>query len=237
MVSVELTYFGGRLTLPGSGIVPDLITPTTKGPCMSSENDLAGGVDVTAEVDESYRDAEFLPPADANGNGVAAADRAETAPKPKRQRKSRAKPKSAPLNPDAASSPAPQDETPVPAVVPQQAPSKAKPKAKSKQALCETQAKYGRDLVQAFNQAGLVLRQIGDSTRIGILMLLMEFPSINVNDLCVKLGDKPQPAISHHLALLRHSGILWNVRRGKQVYYTLSEKGRHLAQTLQSYLA
>ena len=39
--------------------------------------------------------------------------------------------------------------------------------------------------------------------------------------LCEKMG-LPQPTVSHHLALLRHTGLLNRVRKGKQMIYSLN---------------
>ena len=42
-----------------------------------------------------------------------------------------------------------------------------------------------------------------------------------------------QPAVSHHLALLRHGGIIAPRRQGKNNFYALTEAGDHLAQVVQ----
>src|SRR5438309_6008832 len=55
-----------------------------------------------------------------------------------------------------------------------------------------------RDLVQ-------VARLLSDETRLRILFLLAQQGEIHVSDLCERLGQS-QPAVSHHLALLRVSG-------------------------------
>ena len=47
-----------------------------------------------------------------------------------------------------------------------------------------------------------LLKQVSDPTRLQILMLLAE-KERNVSELCSDLGTQSQPAVSHHLALLR----------------------------------
>ena len=65
-------------------------------------------------------------------------------------------------------------------------------------------------------------RMLSDTTRIGIIELLTKEPKA-VGTLCKSL-DLPQPTVSHHLALLRHSRILDRKRSGKQMIYSLNIK-------------
>ena len=51
----------------------------------------------------------------------------------------------------------------------------------------------------------------------------------HVTDLCAALGQT-QPAVSHHLALLRISGLIEARREGKHNYYGLTDRGRRLAE-------
>ena len=68
-----------------------------------------------------------------------------------------------------------------------------------------------RDLAQGF---GL----LSDPTRLGILAQLATGPK-NVTALCKALGSK-QPAVSHHLGLLRMGRLVINTRQGKSVAYS-----------------
>jgi DNA-binding transcriptional ArsR family regulator len=54
----------------------------------------------------------------------------------------------------------------------------------------------------------------------------------NVGELCHDLGDMNQPAVSHHLALLRVGHLVESRRAGKHVYYSLTSRGRGLIQNL-----
>jgi len=68
-----------------------------------------------------------------------------------------------------------------------------------------------RDQAQGF---GL----LSDPTRLGVLTLLAKGPK-NVTALCKALGLK-QPAVSHHLGLLRMGRLLNSTRQGKCVLYS-----------------
>ena len=70
--------------------------------------------------------------------------------------------------------------------------------------------------------AARLLSYLADSTRLQILAILAEGEQ-RVFVLCERLG-RPQPSVSHHLTLLRRTGILTSRRRGKEVYYALASK-------------
>jgi ArsR family transcriptional regulator len=70
-----------------------------------------------------------------------------------------------------------------------------------------------RDLVQ-------VSRLLADETRLRILFYLAQDQELHVTDLCDRLGQN-QPAVSHHLALLRVSGLIESRREGKHNYYSV----------------
>ncbi len=66
---------------------------------------------------------------------------------------------------------------------------------------------------------------LGDTTRVRICRMLAEEGKINVGGLCDRLG-MVQPAVSHHLALLRAAGVVEALRDGKNVFYSLSPETR-----------
>lgn len=70
-----------------------------------------------------------------------------------------------------------------------------------------------RDLVQLF-------KLFSDETRLRILHFLMQRREMHVRGLCQLLGQS-QPAVSHHLALLRVAGLIECRRDGKHNYYHL----------------
>jgi ArsR family transcriptional regulator len=70
-----------------------------------------------------------------------------------------------------------------------------------------------RDLAQVF-------KLMSDETRLRILLYLAQSGELHVTDLCNRLGQS-QPAVSHHLALLRVSGLIESRREGKHNFYSV----------------
>jgi ArsR family transcriptional regulator len=62
---------------------------------------------------------------------------------------------------------------------------------------------------------------LGDENRLRILLLLSQRGEINVSTLGAALGQS-QPATSHHLTLLRATGLVSYRRDGKHNYYFLT---------------
>ncbi|ADG67861.1 regulatory protein ArsR [Planctopirus limnophila DSM 3776] len=76
-----------------------------------------------------------------------------------------------------------------------------------------------KDLVQVF-------KLLADETRLRILMYLMKDQELHVTALCERLGQS-QPAVSHHLALLRVAGLIEARRDGKHNFYSVRQKHFH----------
>ena len=77
-------------------------------------------------------------------------------------------------------------------------------------------AETGGELVQLF-------KLLADETRLRIIYFLMQQEELNVRTLC-DLLEQSQPAVSHHLALLRVAGIIECRRDGKHNFYHLVPK-------------
>jgi ArsR family transcriptional regulator, arsenate/arsenite/antimonite-responsive transcriptional repressor len=73
-----------------------------------------------------------------------------------------------------------------------------------------------KDLVQLF-------KLLADETRLKILYYLVQKDELNVRTLC-RLLKQSQPAVSHHLALLRVAGLIECRRDGKHNFYHLVPK-------------
>jgi DNA-binding transcriptional ArsR family regulator len=89
--------------------------------------------------------------------------------------------------------------------------------------------------VQRFRKiqrAAILLKQVSDATRVRVLLMLSEGER-HVGALCEEMSQT-QPAVSHHLALLRHGGIVTVQRRGKNKYYALDEMGVVLAKIVKA---
>jgi ArsR family transcriptional regulator len=68
-----------------------------------------------------------------------------------------------------------------------------------------------------------LFRLLADETRLRILCFLQQRRELNVRTLC-HLLDQSQPAVSHHLAMLRMDGIVEMRRDGKHNFYRITPK-------------
>jgi DNA-binding transcriptional ArsR family regulator len=73
---------------------------------------------------------------------------------------------------------------------------------------------------QAIRELAQVFKLLSDETRLRILFYLAQNNELHVTDLCNRLGQS-QPAVSHHLALLRVSGLIESRREGKHNFYSV----------------
>jgi DNA-binding transcriptional ArsR family regulator len=83
-------------------------------------------------------------------------------------------------------------------------------------------------------RAAILLKQVSDATRLKVILMLAEGEK-HVGALCSELNQS-QPAVSHHLALLRHGGIIAPRRQGKNNFYGLTEAGEDLAVVVKALL-
>ena len=72
----------------------------------------------------------------------------------------------------------------------------------------------------AIRELSNTFKLLSDETRLRILFYLAQNQELHVTDLCDRLGQS-QPAVSHHLALLRVSGLIEPRREGKHNYYSV----------------
>jgi ArsR family transcriptional regulator, zinc-responsive transcriptional repressor len=73
-----------------------------------------------------------------------------------------------------------------------------------------------------------LLKHLSDSTRLQVVSRLSEGER-HVGGLCEDLTQSP-PVMSHHLALLRHGGIVDRRRQGKNNIYSLTDTGYRLSE-------
>ena len=71
-----------------------------------------------------------------------------------------------------------------------------------------------------------IFKLLADETRLRVLMNLMRERELHVSALCERL-DQSQPAVSHHLALLRCAGLIEARRDGKHNFYSVRRKHFH----------
>ncbi len=79
---------------------------------------------------------------------------------------------------------------------------------------------------QMVNELCQVFKLLADETRLRILLYLSQEKELNVTELCERLTQS-QPAVSHHLALMRVAGIIEPRRDGKHNYYSVREEHFH----------
>ena len=90
--------------------------------------------------------------------------------------------------------------------------------------LAEAASSYLLDGITATHAAEL-FKALSDPTRVRIVGLLAH-TELCVGDLCLVLGMS-QPAVSHHLGLLRTLRIVAARKEGKHVFYTLVDEHIH----------
>ena len=77
--------------------------------------------------------------------------------------------------------------------------------------LTQAKEKSLKEVVQVF-------KLVADETRVRVLFYLCHTPELHVRAICELVGQS-QPAVSHHLALLRAAGVIQSRRDGKHNYY------------------
>ncbi|WZP01045.1 metalloregulator ArsR/SmtB family transcription factor [Isosphaeraceae bacterium EP7] len=88
--------------------------------------------------------------------------------------------------------------------------------------------------LQKARRASTLLKHVSDPTRLQVILILSEGEQ-HVGALCDRLSQS-QPAVSHHLALLRHGGVIAPRRSGKNNFYSLTETGNDLAGVVKTLL-
>lgn len=98
---------------------------------------------------------------------------------------------------------------------------KAKPKAKASKS-----ATPGKLSDATLLHSCELLKQVADPTRLQVIVLLSSHEELSVSAMVEKLDGQTQPALSHHLALMRHARIVTTRREGKNNMYRLTEDGK-----------
>jgi DNA-binding transcriptional ArsR family regulator len=86
--------------------------------------------------------------------------------------------------------------------------------------------------LQQAKRASILLKHVSDPTRLQVILILSEGER-HVGALCEQLSQS-QPAVSHHLALLRHGRLIEPRRQGKHNFYYLTDSGRELADVVKA---
>jgi DNA-binding transcriptional ArsR family regulator len=85
---------------------------------------------------------------------------------------------------------------------------------------------------KTLQRAAILLKQVSDPTRLQVVTLLAD-GECHVGGLCGGI-NMSQPAVSHHLAMLRLGGIVECRRRGKNSLYSLTDTGYRLSKIAKS---
>jgi DNA-binding transcriptional ArsR family regulator len=96
-------------------------------------------------------------------------------------------------------------------------------------------AKAADQRFQQAKRASILLKHVSDPTRLQVILILSEGER-HVGALCAQLSQS-QPAVSHHLALLRHGNIIAPRRQGKNNFYSLTDTGSELARVVKHLIA
>jgi DNA-binding transcriptional ArsR family regulator len=115
---------------------------------------------------------------------------------------------------------------------------KASPKLATAVKASASKSKPVKGVDQRFQQArraSILLKHVSDPTRLQVILILAEGER-HVGALCAQLSQS-QPAVSHHLALLRHGGIIAPRRQGKNNFYSLTDTGAGLADVVRNLIA
>jgi DNA-binding transcriptional ArsR family regulator len=99
-------------------------------------------------------------------------------------------------------------------------------KPKSAAVKAEAERESGQRLKVA-KRASMLLKFVSDPTRVHVVLMLSGGEQ-TVGAMCAQL-EQNQPATSHHIALLRHGGIIRTRRQGRSNFYGLTETGKELA--------
>ena len=89
---------------------------------------------------------------------------------------------------------------------------------------------------QVAKQAVEFFKLLADETRLRIVFVLKQRGELNVQTIC-RILELTQPAVSHHLALLRVAGLIGLRRAGKHNFYHLvPERFAETASVLQHFM-
>lgn len=78
--------------------------------------------------------------------------------------------------------------------------------------------------IEEFTDISLLLRQLGDGTRLRLFWILCHCEECVIN-LSVMM-EMSSPAVSHHLKQLRTSRLITSRRDGKEVYYKAADNAQ-----------
>jgi len=82
---------------------------------------------------------------------------------------------------------------------------------------------YHQYVVKFMTSCASCFAGLSDKTRVGIVNLLLEKSKMSVLEIA-KHFNLTQPTITHHLKYLEKAGVLSSLKKGRKVYYFISQK-------------
>ena len=86
---------------------------------------------------------------------------------------------------------------------------------------------------EMFGKVSQVFSLLSDSTRLKIFWLLCHSKECVIN--IAQIMNMTMPAVSHHLRVLKDSGLIESYRDGKEVFYTASVTEKDNSETKKKY--
>ena len=71
----------------------------------------------------------------------------------------------------------------------------------------EVTKEINAELVERLERIASILKTVSHPTRLGVIYLLEQYPTLSVSEICEKLGSE-QSLTSHHLQNMRLRGLL-----------------------------
>jgi ArsR family transcriptional regulator len=82
------------------------------------------------------------------------------------------------------------------------------------------------ELPEEFYDVAQICKMLAEPSRLRVVFFLMNESELNVGVMCRRLKQS-QPAVSHHLALLKQTGLVKVRRDGKHNFYSLCRERFH----------
>ncbi len=83
---------------------------------------------------------------------------------------------------------------------------------------CYTMSEINPEVEEMFRQNRKYFVALGDYKRQDVIRALLDNDNMTVKDLAIML-DIPRPTVSHHIKILKESGLLKERKQGVRTYY------------------
>ena len=90
--------------------------------------------------------------------------------------------------------------------------------------------------IKSLKATKMVVRALDHNVRKNIINLLVDSDEMNVTDIYIRLR-LDQSSASQHIAILRKANIITPERRGKFIYYSISDKFKDFQNKIDKFVA